>query len=126
MIMKNNTSELTCIECPKGCKLFVGKDENGKLKVSGHSCLKGEKYAIDEVNSPVRILTSTVRAVGLVESMVPVRTSRPIPRDSLFSAMELIKSITLNSAVECGQVIVNNFMGLTDVDLVATRSINNV
>ncbi len=51
--------ELTCIVCPKGCRLRVD-DENG-YKVTGNVCARGEAYGREEALDPKRTVTSTVR-----------------------------------------------------------------
>ncbi len=115
--MKKN---LTCIECPAGCALSVDIENRRVVKVSGHTCPKGEGYAIAEIENPVRILTSTVLAEGVSLKMVPVRTGRPIPKRVLFDAMREIKKLKISGPIHVGDVIVENFLGL-GVDLIATR-----
>lgn len=51
--------ELTCIVCPKGCRLRV--DENDGYKVLGNTCPRGEVYGREEALDPKRTVTSTVR-----------------------------------------------------------------
>ena len=55
---------MICIECPQGCLLDVEVDTaSGKVKtLTGNKCPKGQQYAYDEVEAPVRMLTTTVRA----------------------------------------------------------------
>lgn len=115
--------EITCIECPKGCKLSVYKDADGQYQVEGNLCVRGVKYAHDELIDPRRILTSVVKAQGLEEQMVPVRTSEAIPKDKLLDAMEEIKKIRLSRSVKCGDHIVKNFLDMENVNLIATRSV---
>ena len=115
--------ELTCIQCPRGCRLKVHITKTGKAgQVEGYQCPKGEAYGRDEVENPLRTLTSTVTAYGLEVRMVPVRTSRPIPKGKLIAAMELIRRLQLSEPISCGQVLVKDFL-LSGVDLVATRTV---
>ncbi|MFH1478731.1 MAG: DUF1667 domain-containing protein [Candidatus Omnitrophota bacterium] len=111
---------LTCIECPIGCSLKVGIENCKVVKVEGNKCPKGEPYAISEIEAPVRILTTSVRAKGLSIKMMPVRTDKPIPKAKLMEAMKEIKKIVIKTPLSCGDIIVKGFMGL-DIDLVATR-----
>lgn len=115
--------ELTCIECPKGCRLTVEKTADGSWRVTGNQCPKGERYGRSEVQNPTRLLTSTVRAKGLALTMVPVRTSQPIPKEHMLTAMAEIKRIQLGRPVICGDIIVKNFMNL-EVDLISTREVS--
>ena len=113
--------KLTCIECPKGCVLSIDIENCRVVRVSGNECPKGEKYAIQEIESPMRILTSAVLAEGLSLKMVPIRTDKPIPKSRLVEAMEEVKKIRLKEPVRSGSVIVENFLGL-GVNLLATRN----
>ncbi|MFA5085811.1 MAG: DUF1667 domain-containing protein, partial [Candidatus Omnitrophota bacterium] len=94
--------KLTCIECPKGCALSINIEGCRVVEVSGNECPKGEKYAIQEIENPIRILTSAVLAEGLSLKMVPVRTDKPIPKNRLAEAMEEVKKIRLKNPVKSG------------------------
>ncbi len=93
------------------------------IKVSGNECPKGEKYAAQEIENPMRILTSAVFAEGLNLKMVPVRTDKPIPKSKTMEAMGEVKKIRLKSPVKSGSVIVENFLGL-GVKLLSTRNVS--
>ena len=112
---------ITCIECPKGCKLSIEIENEKVVKVSGNQCAKGDKYGRSEVENPVRILTSTVLAPGQYPRMVPVRTSKPIPKGRIIEAMERIKELRLNDPVKTGEIVEKDFI-LRGVNLIATRN----
>ncbi len=114
---------LTCIECPKGCLLSIDIENCRVVKVSSNECPEGETYAIQEIENPMRILTSTVLAEGLELKMVPVRTDNPIPKSRLAEAMEEVKKIRLKSPVKSGSAIVENFLS-PGVNLLATRDVS--
>lgn len=111
---------LTCIECPTGCTLTVELDNGRVTSVTGHKCPKGEAYARQELESPVRILTTTVRAEGLALSRIPVRTDRPIPKEKLREAMGEIRKVKVTASIVQGAVIISNLLDL-NVAVVATR-----
>ncbi|MDT8287675.1 MAG: DUF1667 domain-containing protein [Elusimicrobiales bacterium] len=112
---------MTCIECPRGCALEVTLESEWKVSaVAGHQCPRGEKYARQEIESPMRTLTTAVLTRGLELRMLPVRTSGPIPKGRLMDAMAAVKKIVVSSPVTTGQAVSENFLGL-GVDLVATR-----
>ncbi len=114
------TRKLTCIECPKGCAL-TAKLRRGKVTgVTGCGCRKGRKYATQEIERPVRILTSTVRADGLRLKMVPVRTDRAIPKNDLKKAMDAIHSARIKGPCRIGDVIISGISG-TKANLIVTR-----
>ena len=114
--------QLTCIECPRGCRLSAEIENGYVIRVSGQECVRGEAYAKQEVENPVRTLTSAVTAQGLDVSMVPVRTSAPIPKAQLLPAMAAVKALRLTRPVMINEVLVADFLGL-QVDLIATRSV---
>ena len=87
--------KLTCIECPKGCSLSIDIENCRVVKVGGNECPKAERYAMQEIENPMRILTSAVLAEGLSLKMVPVRTDKPMPKGRLAEAMEEVKKIRL-------------------------------
>jgi CxxC motif-containing protein len=115
------TRTLTCIECPKGCRLTVETDGSYVLSVTGNQCPKGEKYARQEVENPLRVLTTSVLTEGLDLKMLPVKTSGPIPKAKILEVMPLVLQIRVKAVVKTGDIIQNNFAGL-GVDLVATRT----
>jgi CxxC motif-containing protein len=115
--MKKN---IVCIECPKGCLLSVDIENCRVVKVEGNQCPKGEKYAASEIENPLRILTSAVLAEGLSLRMVPVRTSKPMPKSRMYEAMGEIKKIRLRVPVKAGDVISADFLGL-GIELISTR-----
>ena len=109
----NKTVELTCVVCPAGCRMTAELDENGcVISVKGNTCPRGKTYAESEITHPVRTLTSTVTVV-LADgktAMLPVRTSKPIPKEALFEAMDKIREMTVSAPVRMGDVLVDNFM----------------
>jgi CxxC motif-containing protein len=98
--------KMTCIVCPVGCRLDVETDDSGGvLSVSGNTCARGEKYAVSETTNPVRTLTSTIHISGAEESLLPVKTAEPIPKDRLRAAMEVIRSLAVTAPVNTGDVV---------------------
>ena len=116
--------KIICITCPQGCLITVkGDAEKGTIEsIEGFTCKRGKTYAENEFIHPLRILTSSVKVEGASAPLVPVRTHTAIPKELLFKGMDEIRGITLKGAVNCGDVIVPNFMG-TGVDLVASGSV---
>ena len=112
---------LTCIECPKGCKISVDFDGDKINSITGFQCKKGDAYAREEVLDPKRILTSTVLTKGLELKMLPVRTSKPIPKSKLMEAMGEIKRIRIFKPTNVGDIIQKDFI-VPGVDLIATRN----
>lgn len=111
---------MTCIECPQGCLLEIEADGFRVISVTGNKCKRGEAYARQEVEAPMRTLTTCVLTKGLELKMLPVRTSRPIPKEKLFEAMEAVKRLVVTSPVKEGSVVAADLLGL-GADLVACR-----
>lgn len=115
--------ELICVACPLGCALSVELNDKGEvLSVSGNTCPRGEKYAVDECTNPVRMLTSTVKVNGGSLPVVPVKTSKPIPKDKMFECMKVINSEVVDAPVRMGEVIICNVCD-TGADIVATNEV---
>jgi len=112
-------SEFTCIICPMGCALKV-TEENGELKVSGNTCKRGEVYAKNEVISPSRTLTTTMRASN--GEMVSVKSEKPIPRNILIDAVKEIAKIEVKCPVNVGDVVLENILD-TGVNIIATKAV---
>jgi CxxC motif-containing protein len=120
--MDSMIRELTCVECPTGCKVTVSVEAGKAVHLEGFGCRRGRDYAIAEVEHPERLLTTTVPVSGFSVRMLPVRTSRPIPRAMRTQALAEIRKVTVRRAVQVGDVIIANLLGL-GVDVIATRAI---
>ncbi len=96
-------------------------ENNEVTEVSGNKCPKGVNYAENEIECPMRILTSSVLAEGLCVKMIPVRTDKPIPKNRLFDAMKIIKEIRIEKEVVMGEIVIEDFLGL-GINLIATNS----
>ncbi|HPE96058.1 MAG TPA: DUF1667 domain-containing protein [Bacillota bacterium] len=113
---------MTCIICPRGCRLSVRYDNHEFISCTGNTCLRGEKYAADEIHSPVRTLTTTVRTNSASVPMLPVKTSVPIHKDKLFDAMIAAAQIEVSIPVKAGDPVCRGFVE-PGVDLIAGRDI---
>lgn len=119
--------ELTCIICPMGCRLEAQCETlaDGTLSVTavtGNTCPRGAKYAASELTHPERTVTSTVVLTEGRYRRLPVITSGPIPKESIFDVMKEIRAARVTAPVAIGQVIIENVCGL-GVDIIASRSI---
>lgn len=111
--------ELTCIECPMGCRIEVTMDNGAVVSVAGNGCPRGKLYAENEVVCPRRVVTSTVRTSFGV--MLPVKTDRPVKKSEIFNVMKIINSVVVDKKVKIGDVIVKNISD--DADLIATGNL---
>ncbi|MDD2956459.1 MAG: DUF1667 domain-containing protein [Oscillospiraceae bacterium] len=115
--------ELTCIVCPKGCRLHV--DEENGYAVTGNSCPRGAVYGEAELRYPVRVLTSTVRVEGALHSRCPVKTDQAIGKEKIMAAMALLDEVTLQAPVEPGQVVARDILG-TGVNFITSRGMEKI
>lgn len=111
---------LTCILCPRGCALTA--EISGKtVAVQGNACPNGEKYAQSECINPVRTLTATVRVANRKDTMVSVKTDRPIAQDRMLAVMQSLREMTVDAPLSIGQVLIRSICGS---DIVVTKSID--
>jgi len=113
--------EMTCISCPQGCLLTVEIEGGRAVSVTGNKCPRGEAYARQEIESPVRMISSTVAADGLDLPMVPVKTNRPIAKEKIMAVMGEINKFRLKTPVSVGDVLIKDVAG-TGSDIVAIRA----
>ena len=111
--------ELTCIVCPRGCRLKVDDDMN----VFGNACPRGEKYAIQELTNPTRTVTSSIRVTNRPYTLVSVKTDQPIPKDKMFEVMEEINKLTVEAPTKIGDIVKKNILDL-GADIIITKNID--
>lgn len=113
---------LTCVLCPVGCELEIGKGPAGEIRVQGNQCDKGIPFATDEVLHPMRNLATSIPVRGTEARMVSVRLSRPVPRESLFPILAEIGKLRPEAPVRRGQVLIADVLG-SGADVIATRTV---
>lgn len=106
--------KLTCIMCPVGCSLEVEKTPEG-YKVSGNSCIRGEKYGIEEVTQPKRVVTTVCKTTT---GYVSVKTTAPIDKQRVKDVVAEVGKITLDKP-KYGEVVIKNVLGL-NADIIVT------
>ena len=97
------TYHLTCIECPMGCGLEVGVEDEKVAYLKGNACPRGKVYGENEVICPRRIVTSTVRLSD--GRMLPVKTQRAVKKSDMFEVMKKINELKVQSPVKIGDVL---------------------
>ena len=109
--------ELTCVECPMGCKITV-KENGGKKEFLGYSCPRGKLYAENEVVDPKRVVTSTVKCSNGV--ILPVKTDKPISKKDIFEVIKVINTIICDLPVKTGDIIKKDVFG---ANIISTKTI---
>ena len=111
--------EITCIVCPRGCRM-TAQIQGDAITVTGHTCPRGEKHAVDEILHPVRSLTSIVRVSNRRDTMVSVKSAAPVPKGEMFAIMERIHATTVEAPIAIGDVIIDDICG---IQIIATKEI---
>ncbi len=114
--------EMICIGCPMGCYLTLDHVGTKIRCVRGNRCKVGLEYAEKEIANPERTLTTTVKVKHGNLPLVSVRTNKPIPKDRIFDAMNLLAEVEVEAPVKIGESIVKNIFD-TGVNVVATKNI---
>lgn len=121
--------KFNCTTCPSECLLTVEveRDANGAVaavrSVTGNSCLRGNKFAHQELTCPMRVLTTTVAVSGGNEALLPVRTAEAIPLALHAQAMDLIRGVVVEAPIRMGNVVLPNLLD-TGTDLIASMDID--
>jgi len=117
--------EIVCEVCPAGCLVRAIFENAELIEATGNRCEKGEQFVMQEIEDPLRILTTTVKVRNGELEVVPVKTDRSIARNILFKAAELLAGIRLEAPVEAGQVVVENLLS-TGARVITTKRIARV
>lgn len=112
--------ELVCITCPNSCHMTV-ELKNGEWVVSGNRCVRGQKFAEDEMTCPKRTFSTTVKTIWEAVPVLPVRVSEEIPKEKIVEVMKLLNHMTVRHCIGRGEVLVERVLGL-DADVIVTSN----
>jgi len=114
---------IICVGCPLGCEIkLILSDRDEEIEVSGNKCKEGKQYALEEFSNPVRTLTATVLTKDSSQTLLPVRTSKPILKTLLRQGMSIIAETTVKPPIKMDDIIVPNLLD-TGVDVIATSDL---
>jgi len=119
--MNVEKKHFTCVTCPLGCEIDVELQGGNVVSMEGNKCQKGKEFVLQELEEPMRILTTTVPIKGAKWAMLPVRTDKAIPKRLLFKVIEQLADIELQAPVKMYDMILKNIAG-TGANIVATRN----
>lgn len=106
--------EFCCSICPKSCRITVS--EGGEI--TNAMCEKGELEAKNELESPRRVLTTTVKTVFGNMPVVAVKTDRPIEKSAISEVMANVNGIVVTKPLSLGEVVCKDI--INGVNLVST------
>lgn len=117
--------EVICIECPLGCMVRLDMENGTARNIFGYSCKRGEAYALKEITSPVRMVTSTMKVKNGERPLVSVKTNGPIPKNKIFECMAEINRTEAIAPVSAGDVLIGNAAN-TGIAIIATKDVGAV
>ena len=120
------TKELICIVCPNGCQLEVQYEESPRIKVlsvSNHLCDKGETWAANELENPMRHIATSILVEKGGFKLVSVRTDSAIPLPDIHKVMQTIKKKRVKPPIVVNQVLIRNPAGVS-TNIIATRNVD--
>ena len=116
--------ELTCINCPVGCRLQAALQNGEVVSVTGNQCKRGEAYARQECVAPMRMITAVIPVAGS-KTPLSVKTRTPIPKARIFDCMQALSQVELTAPIAAGTVILADICR-TGVDVIATKNVNKM
>lgn len=115
--------KVNCIVCPLSCLGEVNLDENGQIQATnGFACQRGINYGKEEITSPKRTLTTTVKVDWGELPLLPVVSKTPLPKDKVLACAQHLAGIRVKAPISDGDIICTNVLGL-GVDIIATRDL---
>ena len=114
--------QITCINCPVGCRMTVTVEDGKVVKVTGNTCKRGVAYAEQECVAPQRMVTAVV-TVADRKTPVSVKTRTPIPKVKIFECMKQLAATEIKAPVHMGDVVCADVCG-TGVDIIATKNVD--
>lgn len=113
--------QITCINCPVGCRMLVTVEDGKVTNVTGNTCKRGAAYAEQECIAPQRMVTAVV-TVQNRKMPVSVKTRTPILKKDIFACMKELAALKLEAPVHMGDVVCANICG-SGVDVIATKTV---
>ena len=120
-----DTRELTCINCPMGCRIMVIMNDGEILSITGNTCKRGEIYARTEVTAPVRTVTTTIKVTGGIQDRVSCKTKEPVPKEKIFEVMDEVNKARCQAPVKTGDILIEDCAG-TGIPVVATKNVGKL
>lgn len=108
--------------CPMGCTIRATVDGRELIELRGQACKRGVAFVREELTSPKRMLTTTVRVRGGVLPLVPVRSSESLPKETLLAVAARLREVVLEAPVREYQMVIKDVLS-TGVDIITSRDL---
>lgn len=119
---ENVIKVIRCIVCPTGCSIkVIGKDDK-EVSFEGYTCNRGLEYAEQEFREPKRILTTTMKVENGALPLIPVRTNKPLLKDKLNEALEIIAQSQVQAPIKMGDILIENILEM-GINIIASRNL---
>ena len=118
----NQSMDIICVACPKGCRLQAVRDKEGEILVSNAGCKRGQEYAVSEIIDPRRMVASSVRVKNALHPLLPVYTSAPFPKGRINELLLELRKVELTAPVKMDQVVIDNVLD-TGINIIASRDL---
>jgi len=112
--------QFICVVCPVGCTIDATIEDGRLLQACGHDCKRGIAYVHEELTSPKRMLTTTVRVIRGSLPLVPVRSSEALPKELLLQVAARLQEVVLEAPVTEHEMVVEDVFG-SGVDIITSR-----
>ena len=112
--------QFICVVCPVGCIIDATVEDGQLLEAHGQACKRGIAYVHEELTCPRRMLTTTVRVIGGSLPLVPVRSSKGLPKKLLLQVATRLREVVLEAPVSEHQMVIEDVFG-TGVDIITSR-----
>ena len=93
------------------------------ISVEGNTCKRGYLYACNEVRTPVRTVTTTIRVEGGEVDRISCKTKEPVPKEKIFEVMKAVNKASCKAPVAIGDVLIPDCAG-TGIPVVATKTVS--
>ena len=108
--------ELTCINCPMGCRITADYDGKEVTNIQGFTCARGKAYAQTEITDPTRMVTALVNVEG-THVPLSVKTRSAIRKPLVFDVLAKIRETTVTAPIRIGDVIIPDVSGDSDFNV---------
>lgn len=122
--MMKTAYEVTCTLCPISCKAKLFLEGDKVISVKNLECPRGRTYVENEVKKPVRDFFTVVKVEGARVSVLPIRTTGPIPKQKVIDCSAELSKVVVKAPIKLGSIIVRNLLNL-GVDVISTKDLTD-